>query len=186
MEKQTVVKMRLMLFWKHYRLLIFFVVAKLILQYLVVNPYYELHRDEFLHLDQANHLAWGYISVPPLTAAVSKLIFLLGGSLFWVRFFPALFGAVTIIFAWMITEAIGGRTMAKIVVSLAILFSVYARLNILFQPNSFDILVWTASFYMLIQFLKANNKKWLLYLALALAIGFYNKYTVVFQLISCK
>lgn len=173
-----------MLYWKHYRVLFFIVIAKLILQYLVVNPYYELHRDEFLHLDQANHLAWGYISVPPFTAIVSKLIFLLGGGIFWVRFFPALFGAMTIVFSWLITEAIGGRTMAKIVVSFAILFSVYARLNILFQPNSFDILVWTASFYFLVQLIRSNEEKWLLFLSLALAIGFYNKYTVVFLLLA--
>lgn len=182
MQKKPDTGLSLKLCWKHYRLLIILVAVKIILQYLVVNPYYELHRDEFLHLDQANHLAWGYISVPPFSAIISKLIFLLGGGLFWVRFFPALFGAMTMVYAWLITEAAGGRTMAKIVVSLAILFSVYARLNILFQPNSFDILVWTASFYYLIKFIKSNDDKWLLYLSLALAIGFYNKYTVVFLL----
>ena len=68
-------------FIRQYWLLLLIVLLKMILQFIVVNPYYELHRDEFLHLDQANHLAFGFISVPPFTSLVSKVIFLLGGSL---------------------------------------------------------------------------------------------------------
>ena len=82
-----------------------FVLAKFILQYILVNPEYELQRDEFLHLDQANHLAWGYISVPPVTSWISVIILFLGKSLFWVRFFPALFGAITLLVVWKAIEA---------------------------------------------------------------------------------
>ena len=73
---------------------------KFILQYIIVDPLYELHRDEYLHLDQADHLAAGYISVPPFTAWNSWLIKLLGGGIFWVRFFPALWGAITVALVW--------------------------------------------------------------------------------------
>jgi hypothetical protein len=41
---------------------------KLALQFLLINPVYDLQRDEYLHLDQGKHLAWGYISVPPVTS----------------------------------------------------------------------------------------------------------------------
>jgi hypothetical protein len=173
-------KSSLRLFIGRYWLLILFVVAKMVLQYVLVNPYYEPHRDEYLHLDEAHHLAAGYISVPPLTAFISKIIFLLGGGIFWIRFFPAFFGALTIVFAWLITEALGGRMISRIIVSLALLFSVYARLNILFQPNSFDILAWTASFFFLVKYLDSRDGKFLFWVAIILAIGFYNKYTVVF------
>ena len=78
-------------FLKDYWVLLIVIAAKFLLQYILVNPYYELHMDEFLHLDQAKHLAFGFISVPPLTSVFSKIIFLLGGGLFWIRFFPALF-----------------------------------------------------------------------------------------------
>ena len=67
-------------------MLILIVVTKLTLQFLFLNPAYELHRDEFLHLDQAFHPAWGYISVPPLTSWISHLTYLLGGGLFWIDF----------------------------------------------------------------------------------------------------
>ncbi|HEX7583261.1 MAG TPA: hypothetical protein VF373_01120, partial [Prolixibacteraceae bacterium] len=82
-------------FVSSYWILIVLIFIKLFLQFALVNPIYELHRDEFLHLNQSDHLAFGFISVPPFTSLVSKIIFLLGGSLFWIRFFPALFGALT-------------------------------------------------------------------------------------------
>lgn len=176
-------KTRLGIFFKNYWLLLVIVAAKFILQYSMVNPYYELHRDEFLHLDQAHHLAFGYISVPPLTSVFSGLIFLLGGDIFWVRFFPALFGALTIIFAWLIVESLNGGIIAKIIVSLALLFSVLIRLNILFQPNSFDILIWTVIFYYFVKYLNSGNNRWLVFLAFSIALAFYNKYTVAFLIL---
>ena len=90
-------------------LLIGFIIAKFVLQYVLVNPEYELQRDEFLHLDQAHHLAWGYISVPPVTSWISCIILFLGNSLFWIRFFPALFGALTIVVIWKAIEALKGN-----------------------------------------------------------------------------
>jgi hypothetical protein len=176
-------KTRLRIFFKDCWLLLVIVAAKFILQYTLVNPYYELHRDEFLHLDQAHHLALGYISVPPLTSVFSGLIFLLGGDIFWVRFFPALFGALTIVFAWLIVESLDGGIIAKILVSLALLFSVLIRLNILFQPNSFDILIWTVIFFCFVKFIKSGNNRWLWFLAVSIALAFYNKYTVAFPIL---
>ncbi|MBK7133816.1 MAG: glycosyltransferase family 39 protein [Bacteroidales bacterium] len=152
----------------------------MILQFVIVNPVYELHRDEFLHLDQANHLAFGFISLPPLTSLISKIIFLFGGDVFWIRFFPALFGSFTIVFAWLIAEESGGSLTSKIVVSAGLIFSALARLNILFQPNSFDIMIWTAIFWILIKYFKTPENKWLYLLSVVAAVGFYNKYNVVF------
>jgi hypothetical protein len=170
-------------FFNVYWFLFLIIALKFILQFALVNPVYELHRDEFLHLDQSNHFAFGYISVPPFTALISKIIFLLGGNLFWIRFFPALFGALTIVFAWLIVESLGGKFASKVLVSTALLFSVLMRMNILFQPNSFEILIWTVIFYLLIKYVCSENYKWLYYLSLALAIGFYNKYTLIFPLL---
>lgn len=171
-------------FFSKYWILILVVAAKFILQYTLVNPVYELHRDEFLHLDQANHLSFGYISVPPFTSLISHIIFILGGDEFWVRFFPALFGALTIVFAWLIVEELDGGALSKLLVSLALLFSVLLRLNVLFQPNSFDILAWTMIYFFLIKFINRGNNMWLYCLAIITAIGFHNKYTVVFLIFS--
>ena len=175
--------LKLRRFIANYWVLILLVAIKFILQSIVVNPVYELQRDEFLHLDQANHLAFGFISVPPLTSLISKLILLLGGNLFWIRFFPALFGALTLVFTWLIVEAIGGNLVSKILAGSAILFSVMVRLNILYQPNSFDILAWTVVFYLLIRFIQSNESRWLYYLAVTIVLGLLNKYNLAFLII---
>ncbi len=154
--------------------------VKFILQYLVINPVYELHRDEFLYLNQADHLAFGYISVPPFTAFISRLIYLLGGGVFWVHFFPALFGALTIIFAWLIVESLGGSLFSKVLAAAGLTFSLLVRLNILWQPNSFDILSWTIIFYFLIKYIQSEKSIWLMLLAVIVALSFYNKYNVIF------
>ncbi|CAN5389261.1 hypothetical protein BH10BAC3_BH10BAC3_19770 [soil metagenome] len=95
-------------------LLSVFILAKFILQYVLISPEYELQRDEFLHLDQAHHLAWGYKSVPPVTSWISNIILFLGNSLFWIRFFPALFGALTIVVVWKAIETLKGNMFALV------------------------------------------------------------------------
>jgi hypothetical protein len=167
-------------FISSYWILILFVIVKFILQYVVINPVYELHRDEFLYLNQADHLAFGYISVPPFTAWISKLIFILGGSIFWVHFFPAFFGALTIVFTWLIVESLGGSLFSKVLVAAALVFSLLARMNILWQPNSFDILSWTIIFYFLIRYIQTEKSRWLILLSIIVALSFYNKYNVIF------
>ena len=170
-------------FLNRYWILLILIAIKMILQYILVNPVYELHRDEFLYLNQGDHLAFGYISVPPLMALISKLVYLLGGSVFWIRFFPGLFGALTIVFVWLIIESIGGSLFSNIVAITALLFSALIRINILYQPNSFDILTWTIIFYLLIRFIQSENPKWLYFLAVIIAASFYNKYNVLFLVV---
>lgn len=169
-------------------LLIVFIIVKIILQYLLVNPVYELHRDEFLHLDQAKHLAWGYHSVPPFTSWISWLILNpiaigLGNAVFWIKFFPALFGALTILVVWKTIESLKGSLFACILAATALLFSVLLRINILYQPNSFDILCWTLVYYTFIRYIQTNKPKWLYFLAISFAIGFLNKYNITFCLL---
>jgi hypothetical protein len=165
-------------FFKNYWILLVLVAIKLALQLIIVNPVYELHRDEFLHLDQANHLAAGYISVPPFTSWISLIINLLGGSVSLIRLFPALFGALTLIVIWLIIEQLDGGLLSKIVAGTVFIFSVYARINILFQPNSFDILAWTCFFYFLIRFIIDNRSRWLFIMMIFFVLGVYNKYTI--------
>jgi hypothetical protein len=167
-------------FISNYWVLLLFVTLKLVLQFVLINPVYELHRDEFLYLNQADHLAFGYICVPPFTALISKIIYMLGGSIFWIRFFPALFGALTIVFTWLIVESVGGSIFSRILAASALVFSALIRINILYQPNSFDILTWTIIFYLLIKLIQTEKTRWLIYLSVIIAAGFYNKYNLIF------
>ena len=161
-------------------ILLGFVILKFVIQYLLVNPAYELHRDEYLYLDHANHLAWGYVSIPPFNSWVAFLVQTMGNNEFWVRFFPALFGALTIVVVWKAIEALSGRLFAMVLGATCVLFSVLLRLNILFQPNAFDVLCWVMVYYFLLRYFKDNQSKWLIYTAVVCGLGFLNKYNIVF------
>ena len=165
-------------------ILLGFVITKLILQYFLISPEYELHRDEYLHLDQAHHLAWGYLSVPPVTSFISYIILLLGNSYFWIKFFPALFGALTIVVVWKTIETLGGNLFSLFLGATAILVSALTRINILYQPNSLDILLWTAFYFLVIKFIQDEKPKWFYFISLVFALGFLNKYNFVFLLLA--
>ncbi|MGI9531418.1 ArnT family glycosyltransferase [Lutimonas sp.] len=163
--------------------LVFFILLKFVLQFVAINPIYELHRDEYLHLDLGNHLAWGYLSVPPVTSWISFLIISLGNSVFWVKFFPALFGALTIYFVWKTVAHLGGKLYALSLSALCITLSALLRINTLYQPNSFDFLFWTILFYTIIRYVQTHEKKWFWYAGIAFAFGFLNKYNISFLLL---
>lgn len=164
-------------------ILIGFIMAKFVLQYILISPEYELQRDEFLHLDQAHHLAWGYVSVPPVTSWISSIIFFFGNSLFWVRFFPALFGVLTLVVVWKAIEELKGNMFALVLGATCVLFSSLLRLNGLYQPNSLDALCWTSFCFILIKYTNTESPKWFYIGMLILAFGFLNKYNIIFLLI---
>lgn len=163
-------------------ILAIFICLKFALQYFLISPEYDLQRDEYLHLDQAHHLAWGYVSVPPFTSWISSIIYLLGNGVFWIKFFPALFGALTIFVVWKSIEALKGSLFALILGATCVLFSVLLRLNTLYQPNSFDVLCWTASYFTILKYFQTEKPKWLFAAAIVFALGFLNKYNILFLL----
>ena len=164
-------------------ILVGFIILKFVLQYVLLSPEYDLQRDEYLHLDQAHHLAWGYLSVPPVTSWISYIIFLLGNSVFWIKFFPALFGVLTLIIVWKTIEILKGNLYALILGATCIVFSSLLRINMLYQPNSLDVLCWTAFYYVVILYITTEKAKWLYVAAVVFAFGFLNKYNILFLLI---
>lgn len=161
-------------------ILLLFITAKFVMQYMLIDDGYDLHRDEYLHLDQGKHLAWGFDSVPPFTSWVSWLILRLGNTVFWVKFFPALFGALTIVVVWKMVETLGGNLFALVLSATGILLSVILRINMLYQPSSVDVLAWTFFYYALIRHIQAEDSKWLYAAAITFAVGFLNKYNIGF------
>jgi dolichyl-phosphate-mannose--protein O-mannosyl transferase len=73
-----------------------FIVAKLS-QHLFTNTNYELHGDEMLYFNRADHLSTGYATVPPVIGFVAFIVkSIFGYSVFGIRFIPALLGAVSL------------------------------------------------------------------------------------------
>jgi hypothetical protein len=161
-------------------ILLAFILIKFLLQYVLLSPEYDLQRDEYLHLDQGNHPAFGFISVPPVTSWLSFIIGLLGNGVFWIKFVPALFGALTMLVVWKTIEALKGGLYALILGATGVLLSVILRLNTLYQPNSLDVLCWTAFYFTIIQYISTERPRWLYAGAVVFAIGFLNKYNMVF------
>ena len=120
------------------------------------------------------------MSVPPVTAWLSYLIIALGKTVFWVKFFPALFGALTVWVVWKITETLGGNLFALSLSALCVTLSVLLRMNTLYQPNSLEFLLWTTMFFTIIRFVQSQENKWLWYTGITFAFGFLNKYNISF------
>ena len=163
--------------------LYFFLLLKLVLPLLLINAAYDLHRDEYLHLDQAKHLSWGFYSIPPLTSLLSWLIWQLGNGVFWVKFFPALFGALTLLVVWKTIKLLRGNLFALSLGAISIIFSAITRINILFQPNSLDILCWTLLYFTIAKYIRTEKIIWILYAGIVFTLGFYNKYNIIFLIL---
>lgn len=155
-------------------------VTKFLLQAWAVHPMYELHRDEFLHVDLGAHLAWGYTSVPPVTGLLSWLMLhLFGRSELWVKVLPTFFGAGTIWLVWLTCRRLGGGLFACALCTTCVLCSVLVRTNTLYQPNSLDIFFWTLLFYCIIRYEQLRQSHYLYTTAVVLGIGFLSKYNIL-------
>lgn len=159
-------------------------IIKFLLPFLAPDNAWELHRDEYLYMAQGLHPDWGYLENPSMIGWLGYLSHLAGGSLFWVKFWPALIGAFTLIFTAALAEEFGGGLFAQVLASLGILLTAYLRIHYLFQPNMLDILAWLLIAYFLVRFINTKKSSYLYLLALSIAFGIWSKYSVVFFLVA--
>ena len=73
--------------------------------------------------------------------------------------------------------------MRLILGATCIVFSSLLRINMLYQPNSLDVLCWTGFYYTIIQYISTEKPKWLFIGAIVFAFGFLNKYNILFLLL---
>ncbi len=143
---------------------------------------YELHRDAYLYYAQSEHLNWGYVAVPPFIAFIGKIATsLFGNTVFALRFFPALIGAVNIVIIGLFVRRLGGGKWAILLASAAYLLSpAYLHTNALFQPVAFNHFFWLLSGYLFFRLIKSQDPKYWIWIALVFGLGFLNKYSIVF------
>ena len=162
------------------KLIAFLALIKFILPFMLVDNIWELHRDEYLYYQQGQHLAFGYLENPPMIGLLGYISSLFGGSYFFIKFWSALFGALTLIVTAAIAKELGGKLFAQFVAALGIIFSAYMRIHFLFQPNFLDIFFWTLSVYYLLRYINTQQNKYFYLLSFALALGWWSKYAVLF------
>lgn len=167
-------------FLRKYWIVILLAIIKFALPFALQHPLYELHRDELLYIEQGNHLAWGFMEVPPLLAVFAKITHWFGAGFFWVKFWPALFGALTLVLACGTARQLQGGAFAQFIAGCCLLLSAFLRVHILFQPNFLEIFFWTLSAWYLLRYVNTSSVKYLYFLAVALGLGWLSKYSVAF------
>ncbi len=103
---------------------------------------YGFDRDELMALDDARHLAWGYVQYPPMTAFFGRVALgLFGTSLVGFRFFAAVAMALAVALTGLMAKEMGGEKWAQVVATLAAVpFCLGA--GALMQYISFDYVCW--------------------------------------------
>jgi 4-amino-4-deoxy-L-arabinose transferase-like glycosyltransferase len=153
---------------------------KMVLPFLLVHPAFELHRDEYLYLSEGHHLAWGYLEVPPLLSVFAWLSNALGGSMFWVKLWPNLFGVFTLLLTGKMIISLGGKQLAVFLGCMPLLIGGYLRLFYLLHPNFLDVFFWTLMAYSLFNYIQTSKNKWLYMFGVAIGLGMMSKYSTAF------
>jgi 4-amino-4-deoxy-L-arabinose transferase-like glycosyltransferase len=110
--------------------------------HLMTGGLYGFHRDELATLDDARHLAWGFVAYPPITPFFGWIsLKLFGESLTGFRFSAAVSTSVAVVLTGLMARELGGKTGAQaLAASAAIPFALGA--GSLRQYVSFDYVAW--------------------------------------------
>jgi len=166
------------------RLLYTLALIKLVLPFFLQNSFFEPHRDELLYLAEGRHMAWGYMEVPPLLSVFAWLIDICGRGMFWIKWWPSLFGALTFIITGKTILSLGGKSFALLLGFLPFVTGVYLRVHFLFQPNFLEIFFWTMMAWSMVSFVQTQDNKWLYVFGISAGLGMMSKYSVAFFIIS--
>lgn len=156
------------------------IAAVRLLLHTLTNGQYGFHRDELATLDDARHLAWGYVAYPPVTPFFARLaLVLLGSAPAAVRFFTALAQCVAMVVVGLMARELGGGRRAQVLTALAVAVSpVSLSAGHLFQYVSFDFLWSVLAVYFVIRLLNSENPRWWIAIGAAIGLGMMTRYTI--------
>jgi hypothetical protein len=157
---------------------------KFILPFFLQSSIYEPHRDEFLYLAEGSHPAFGFMEVPPLLSVFAWITGLFGNGMFWIKFWPSLFGALNFILVGKLIISLGAKIFALILLFFCFFFTGFLRVHFLFQPNFLEIFFYTVIAVGLVQYVRTSENKWLYITGIGAGLGLLSKYSVAFYLIS--
>ncbi|HUL15298.1 MAG TPA: glycosyltransferase family 39 protein [Terriglobales bacterium] len=151
-----------------------------IVVHLFTGGRYGFHRDELATLDDARHLAWGYVAYPPVTPFFGRLsLILFGNSLAGFRLFASVAEAAAVLLTGLMARELGGRRGAQLVAAFAALpFCLGA--GALMQYVSFDYFFWVLTAYFVLRLLKSENPRWWLAIGASIGLGMMSKYSMPF------
>lgn len=156
------------------------IAAATVLLHIATGNRYGFHRDELGVLEDARHLAWGYVSYPPMTPFFGRMALeLFGTSLIGFRFFAAVVQAVGVFLTGLMARELGGgREAQQLAACAAVPFCIGA--GALMQYTSFDYVCWVIAAYFVVRMLRSDDPRWLMAIATAIGLGMLSKYTMAF------
>lgn len=162
-------------------ILVLITIASVLLRTLI-NGQYGFHRDELLTVNNARHLAWGYVPYPPITAFLARLdLELFGTSLRGFRFSAAVAESLAMLLAGLAALELGGKREAQLVAALAAGIGGVSLVHGSFLSySSFDFPCWILVAYFVIRLLKSEDPRWWLAIGAAVGIGMMAKYSMAF------
>jgi 4-amino-4-deoxy-L-arabinose transferase-like glycosyltransferase len=150
------------------------------LVHLLTGNRYGFHRDELANLEDARHLAWGYVAYPPVTPFFGRISLLLfGTSLPGFRFFAWVVQAMAVFFTGRMARELGGNRTAQWIAALAAVPFCLGG-GAIMSYISFDYLFWVLTSYFVLRLLNSNDKRWWLPIGAAVGLGMLSKYTMLF------
>lgn len=158
----------------------FFALIKLILHF-SFNGSYGYFRDELYYIACGEHLALGYPDHAPLIAFVTKLTrVLFGDSLFALRIFPALAGAVKVFLTGLLVLEFGGRRFAVALACLCVLIApAYLAVDNFLSMNAFEGVFWMLCAYLAILAFKRRDSRLWLWFGVVAGAGVMNKHSML-------
>jgi hypothetical protein len=158
-----------------------FALAKLAL-HTFINRQYGFHRDELATLDDARHLAWGFVAYPPLTPFFGRVaLTLFGDSLAGFRFFAAAAQAVAIALTADIARRLGGGRAAQWLAAIAVAVApISLGASSLFQYVAFDYLWWLVIAWGITALIESEDPRWWLVIGAGIGLGVLTKYAIAF------
>lgn len=158
--------------------------------YLIAFVYFALHmatstrydyfRDALYYLACADHLAFGYVDLPPLFPFIAWVArHTLGTSLPALIFWPALAGAARIVLVAAFARELGAKRLGiALAATLAATPPVWWAIDHQFAMNAFEPLFWTGCAYVILRMIHTRNPKlWVAFGAIA-GLGLENKYSI--------
>ena len=164
--------------WSSDLAILLYFASATVLAHVLLGGRYGFHRDELATLDDARHLAWGYVAYPPITPFFGRLsLTLFGTSLIGFRFFAAVAQAVAVVLTGLMARELGGQRFAQLIAAAAAIPFCLAA-GALMQYVSFDYLFWVLTAYFVVRLLKSEDPRWWLAIGCSIGLGMMTKYTM--------
>lgn len=152
--------------------------------HMLTNGQYGFHRDEWQFLSDAQHLDWGFVPYPPLTAALEHLgLKMFGLSLIGLRLFSVIAQSLVILASGLMVRDLGGGRLAQVFTAIAVGLSPVPMFEATeFQYSSFDLLWWVLIAWSVIRLLRDDEPRWWVAIGVFAGLGLQTKYSMAFEL----